>query len=138
MSHGLPRTSKEVVREAAKLGYAYVRSTGGHMFYAKANPDASLGQSAKLCIPTDIKAEKTLRSILKGMGYFKANNLNAAGQPLAEKFNNGSAVKSGNNAADRTPDPAETKKPDVQDIRRWKRDMKRFARGLSAHPGAQP
>jgi predicted RNA binding protein YcfA (HicA-like mRNA interferase family) len=127
MSTGVPRTSREVTREAVQLGYKYSHSTGGHMFYLKPNPDTSIGQSGKLCIPTDIKTEKTLRSILKGMAYFKANNLDHAGHPLQ-------------------PDPevvaaqqqklAESRF--THDLRDWKTHMKRHIRGIEQYPGHAP
>jgi predicted RNA binding protein YcfA (HicA-like mRNA interferase family) len=127
MSTGIPRTSREVTREAVKLGYKYSHATGGHLFYTKANPDADIGQSSKLCIPSDIKTEKTLRSILKGMAYFKANNLDHAGHPVQ-------------------PDPAvqaaqQQKLADsrfVQDLRDWKSHMKRHIRGIEQYPGHAP
>ena len=55
----------------------------------KGSPEVGRGiqkppSDKKLVIPTDIKTEKTLRSILNGMGYFAANNLDHAGHPIPE------------------------------------------------------
>ncbi len=127
MSHGVPRTSREVVREARRLGYQYDYATGGHVFYTKINPDTSIGQSAKLCIPTDIKSEKTLRNILKGMAYFAANDLNHAGAPLRED----PAI-----AEERLTYKANAEF--ARDQRAWKQEMKRHLRGIADYPGEEP
>lgn len=116
----IPRTHDKVVKEARKLGYAYEYSTGGHDFYTKANPDKSLGQIAKLTIPTEIKGTKTLKNILTGMGFFEAYNVNFAGHDRTEKADPQAEAR------------AERKREGefVSLTREWKKAMKQFARGL--------
>lgn len=122
----VPETARELSSAARDLGYGYSHASGGHLFYVKANPDKRFGQSAKLCIPTDVKSEKTRRNILKGMGFFKANNLDHAGHPIAEE----------------KPDPAEEQKKLQahfnRDLREWKSQMKRYTRGIVKYPGHAP
>ncbi|MFN7113739.1 MAG: type II toxin-antitoxin system HicA family toxin [Alphaproteobacteria bacterium] len=132
MSTGIPRSHHEVVRAARELGYSYDHTCGGHVFYTKDNPDSKLGQERRLIIPTDIKAEKTLRNILDGMGYFEANGLNKNGQPKAR--------------AKEDPAAEEAKKLEkmesrfIQEMRGWKKQMSQHFRhsDLFAHPGPQP
>lgn len=129
MNSGIPRSHHDVVRAARDLGYSYCHTTGGHVFYTKASPDAKLGQQKRLVIPTDIKGEKTLRNILTDMGYFVANGLNNSGQPKRAKT-----------------DPAQELQDQIykletrfiQDTRDWKKELKRSWRGIVAHPGPQP
>lgn len=129
MSTGVPRDYHKVVKAAKDLGYQYSYSTGGHDFFVHPNPDSNLGQARKLTIPTEIKGTGTLRSILKGMGYFEANGLDHSGQPRSAR------AASGEMAAQ-----AEKKVASkfIVDTRDWKKEMKRYARGVAEHPGMPP
>lgn len=130
MTTGIPRSHHDVVRAARELGYSYDHTTGGHVFYTKANPDKKLGQEPRLIIPTDIKTEKTLRNILNGMGYFAANGLNKNGQPLKRE-----------KPAEEADENARLHKLEsrfITEVRDWKKEMHRHARGIVPYPGPQP
>lgn len=130
MTTGIPRTHQEVVRAARELGYSHDHTTGGHIFYTKANPDKKLGQEARLVIPSDIKTEKTLRNILNGMGYFAAHGLNKNGQPLKREKTDA--------AADENARLYKLESRFIVETRDWKKEMHRHARGIVSHPGPQP
>ncbi len=129
---GIPRESKEIIRQATKLGYQYSHATGGHLFYIKNDPDASLGQSKKLNIPSDIKGEGTARQILKHMGYFKAYDLDNSGQPLSKD------KKRELEAEALQAQAAKMESRYVVDTRDWKKEMKRHVRLNTEHPGEAP
>ncbi|HYD17260.1 MAG TPA: type II toxin-antitoxin system HicA family toxin [Patescibacteria group bacterium] len=129
MSTGVPRDYAKVVKAAKELGYEYSYSTGGHDFFVHPDPDKDLKQAKKLTIPTEIKGTGTLRSILKGMGYFEANNLDFSGQPKSDKAEREAAAL----AAEKK---VETKF--ITDVRGWKKEMHRHFRGIVDHPGEAP
>jgi hypothetical protein len=133
MTTGIPRSHHDVVRAAKDLGYRHDHTNGGHVFYTKDSPDKKLGQEKRLIIPyPEIQAEKTLRNILNGMGYFKAHGLNKDGQPkLREKADP---------AAEEEKKMYKLETRFIQDTRIWKQQMKQHLRhsDLVAHPGPQP
>ena len=129
---GIPRESKEIIRQATKLGYTYSHATGGHLFYIKNDPDAELGQSKKLNIPSDIKGEGTARQILKHMGYFKAYDLDNSGQPLSN------AKKAERELEALQAQASKMESRFITDTRDWKKELKRHVRGITEHPGEAP
>ncbi len=82
---GIPRSYREVREAVEELGYKYDYSTGGHDYFRNDAPSEEWGQARAITIPSNIKAEGTLRSILKDSGYFLAHNLKSDGTPLPKK-----------------------------------------------------
>lgn len=79
---GIPREFTDVRRAVEELGFELKRVTGGHYIFKNEAPVESWEQAATVCIPSHIKAPKTLRSILNGAGYFKAHQLKPDGSPM--------------------------------------------------------
>lgn len=111
MSKGEPRNRRDIISVARDMGYEYSYSKGGHDFYVNDSFDPKIGQVKKMTIPTDIKTEKTRRSILKGIGYYASQEL-------------------GNEARDTGPSADELQSRYIKENRRWKTQMKQHMLSL--------